>query len=459
MRLPFLDRVEERTRLQSLLDQTHGSLGVLYGRRRLGKSRLLEESLPIKQSVYYVGDERESALQRVSLASEIGQKIPGFDKVVYPDWAVLFSRWWEQAEPGSVLALDEFPALVAAAKEVPSLLQKYLDRHKGKGIHLLLTGSSQRMMQGLILDRTAPLFGRAREILKIDPLPAGWIQRALQVREGIPAVEAYAVWGGVPRYWELVADHPNLFEAIDSLVLSPLGVLYEEPRSLLLDDLRDTAQAASILSLIGRGCHRMSEIAGRLEKPATSLSRPLQRLVELNLVKREIPFGSTSRNSKRTLYRITDPFLTFWFRFVEPNRSRLEARQADKVAIEIAHSFPHHVAWIWEELARASVARGEYFGRTWGPASRWWGTGLDRKPMEIDILSESDDGGALLLGEARWAEDADAAAILASLQRKAENLPFVKTREVLFGLWLKTGRKRVQGAKVITPAMVMRNLR
>ena len=459
MMLPFLDRSEEMSRLAGLLAAPHGTLGVLYGRRRLGKSRLLEQTLPPSRSVYYVGDERESALQRAGLASEIGRRITGFDKVTYPDWESLLARWWKEAEAGSVLALDEFPALVSAAKEVPSLIQKNLDRHKAKGCHLLLTGSSQRMMQGLVLDRTAPLFGRAQEILKIVPLPAGWIQRAFRLRSGIQAVEAYAVWGGVPRYWELAADHPNLSSAIRSLILSPLGVLHEEPRGLLLDDLRDTAQAASILSLIGRGCHRMSEIAGRIGKPATSLSRPLQRLVELDLVKREIPFGTTSRNTKRTLYRIADPFLDFWFRFVEPNRSRLEVRRIGKVASEVERLFPPHVAWIWEELARASVTHMELFGRRWGPAARWWGPGLDRKQMEIDLVSESDDGGALLFGEASWAEDLDASDALGRLHRKAENFPHVGKREVRFGLWLKSGPKRNQGARIISPAMVMQCLR
>ena len=458
MKLPFLDRSEELSRLRNLLARKEGTLGILYGRRRLGKSRLLEQTLPPSRSVYYVGDDRESALQRGSLASEIARMVQGFDEVGYPQWDSLFSRWWQEADPGSVLALDEFPAIVSAAREIPSLIQKYLDRHKVKGLHLVLTGSSQRMMQGLILDRTAPLFGRASEILKIGPLPPGCICRAFHLRGGVPAVEAYAVWGAVPRYWELAADHPNLFVAIQCLALSPLGILHEEPKSLLLDDLRDTAQATSILSLIGRGCHRISEIAGRLGKPATSLSRPLQRLMELDLVKREVPFGSTARDTKRTLYRIADPFLSFWFRFVEPNRSRLEMRQTGKVALELERSFPYHVAWIWEELARSSVACLECFGRTWKPASRWWGTGLDRKPMEIDIVSESDDGDALLLGEASWAEDADPGALLHALHRKAENFPLLKKRKALFGLWLKTGRRHIRGTEVFTPAQVMRSL-
>ena len=165
--------------------------------------------------------------------------------------------------------------MVARSPELPSVIQKYVDRAHRRGLHLLVAGSSQRMMQGLVLDRSAPLYGRATEILKIAPLTAGWIGEALSIDDSCDAVTAFAHWGGVPRYWELAKEYAGLAEAARSLVLDPLGVLHEEPGRLLLDDLRDTTQAASILSLIGRGCHRVSEIAGRLGKPATSLGRPL----------------------------------------------------------------------------------------------------------------------------------------------------------------------------------------
>ncbi|HEX3126574.1 MAG TPA: ATP-binding protein, partial [Thermoanaerobaculia bacterium] len=127
MKLPFLDRNEEAARFRRLLSRAEGSLGVVYGRRRCGKSRLLREILPPSQSVYYVGDDREGSLQRASLATEIGRLLPGFDSVTYPDWDSLLARWWREARPGTVLALDEFPSLVAVGPELPSLLQKYLD--------------------------------------------------------------------------------------------------------------------------------------------------------------------------------------------------------------------------------------------------------------------------------------------------------------------------------------------
>jgi hypothetical protein len=458
MRLPFLDRHDELSRLRKTLRRREGTLAILYGRRRCGKSRLLSEVLP-RQAVYYVGDDREGSLQRAGLATEVARLLPGFARVTYPDWAALFDRFWEQAPPGTVLALDEFPALVFMAREIPSLLQKRLDHPAHRRLHLVLTGSSQRMMQGLMLDRSAPLYGRAAEILKIMPLQAGWIQKALHLRDATQAIEAYAVWGGIPRYWELAGEHPDLRTAISDLVLSPLGVLHDEPAGLLLDDLRDTAQAASILTLIGQGCHRLSEIAARLQKPATSLSRPLQRLTGLDLVRRDVPFGMHPRDAKRTLYHIADPFLRFWFRYVEPNRSRLEAQRVASVAAEVARSFNGHVGAVWEELARDSVPWLHCADREWKPARRWWGPGLDRRPLEIDVVAESEDGQALLVGEAKWSEATAGRALVQALRHKVERFPHIGARQVVLGLWLKAGPSRIDDVSVFTPGAVLRALR
>jgi AAA+ ATPase superfamily predicted ATPase len=435
MRLPFLDRTAESRRLKAFFAGGDGGLAVVYGRRRLGKSRLLSEVLPEDRAVYYVTDDREATLQRAALAEEIGRLIPGFSNVTYPGWEELLRRFWAEAPRRAVLAIDEFPSLVASAPELPSLLQKRVDSAENRGVRVVLTGSSQRMMHGLVLDGSAPLFGRAREILRIGPLPAGWIRRGLSLRSAVAATEAFAVWGGVPRYWELAAEHRSLSAAVEQLVLSPLGVLHDEPRRLLLDDLSDTTQAGSILALIGAGSHRLSEIAGRLGKPATSLARPLARLLDLGLVRRDVPFGSSVRDSKRTAYRLSDPFLRFWFRFVEPNRSRLGAGQSPQVLREVESDLSGHVASVFEDVVRQSVPRSRYGRKVWGPAASWWGPGLDRSPMEIDVVAESEDGSTLLVGEVKWSRHVDWRRETATLRRKADNLPLARGRKRLLALW------------------------
>ncbi|RPI09240.1 MAG: ATP-binding protein [Zetaproteobacteria bacterium] len=183
-------------------------------------------------------------------------------------------------------------------------------------------------------------------------------------------------------------------------------------------------------------------MASRLGKPVTSLSRPLDRLLELGLVRRDQPFGASPRDSKRSLYRIGDPFLRFWFRFVEPNRSRLEARQGSAVLHEIQRQWPAHVAGVWDDLVRASIPRRGYFNRSWGVARSWWGPGTDRAPLEVDIVAESTDGTALLVGEVQWSSRADPQPLRTELQHKVARMPLAHRREVLTGIWTPAGTGR-----------------
>ena len=426
MRLPFLNRSNELSRLEQAISSASGSFCCLYGRRRCGKSRLLRQVLPAEGSAFYVADRREPGLQRVALAEAISSVIPGFSDVAYPDWAGLLSRWWKDAPLGGVLALDEFPYLVENSPELPSLLQKLIDENAAAPTHLVLCGSSQRMMQGLVLDESEPLYGRAREILHIRPLGAAWLPEAFGMDNWNDATAMYAAWGGVPRYWELAAEFDSLWDAVESLVLDPLGVLHQEPGRLLIDDMRDTVQASSILSVVGQGCRRLSEIAGRLGKPATSMTRPVQRLLQLGLLRRDVPFGHSPRSSKVTLYTIDDPFLAFWFRFVEPNRSRLGAGALDAVRRDVEREFPQHEGAIWENMVRAAIPRINVHDTAWGIASRWWGAGTDHRTMEFDVMAESVDGQRLLVGEVKLSvSGAGIHQLENELQDKAQRLPFI----------------------------------
>jgi len=295
------------------------------------------------------------------------------------------------------------------------------------------------MMQGLVLHRSAPLYGRATEILKIEPLSAGWLAHALKL-DPVAAVEAYSVWGGVPRYWELAGGYKDMDSAVKSLVLDRFGVLHEEPLRLLFDDMHGGVQLYSIMSLIGTGCHRVSEIAGRLGKPMPSLMRPLAQLCELGYVRRDIPFGEDHKNSKRSLYRLQDSFLKFYFRFVLPYTSAL----AQGVYAESQHAWRnarvHHVAACWEDLSRISVPWLNLSGQKWGVASQWWGTAGG--PVEFDVVALSLDGRELLVGECKWMEKKeviDVDNIAARLRDKACAIPAAKGRRIVTACWLGGG--------------------
>jgi AAA+ ATPase superfamily predicted ATPase len=267
------------------------------------------------------------------------------------------------------------------------------------------------------------------------------------------------VWGGIPRYWELAADHSGgTREAIMNLVLDRDGVLHREAERLLMDDMRSAAQPHSLLSVIAHGCGRISEIAARLGKPAVNLSRPLAMLIDLGYVQRDVPFGESTKSTKRTLYRVRDPFLLFWHRYVHPNLSLLEQGLAEQVWTESGGTFGLHVAQVWETVARDSCATLSLGDIAWKPGLRWWGTGLDRKPMEIDVVAESFDRKKLLLGEAKWSDNANTDAMLSNLRKKADNFPPRGQREIVFSLWLKK-KAAAHGAHVVDPERLLRAMR
>jgi uncharacterized protein len=453
----FWDRKGEQERLGAFLAAPGGGLAVLYGRRRCGKSTLLQRVLDSKE-VYFQADQRESPLQLRSLATTLSRVLPEFDRASYADWNDLLAALYARVSGTLCVCLDEFPYLAHSAPELPSILQRYVDRPDGR-VKWVLCGSSQRMMQGLVLDRTAPLYGRAAEILKIEPLSAGWLAHALKLSPQ-DAVEAYAVWGGVPRYWELAAGHADIESALKALVWDRFGVLHDEPLRLLLDDARGAVQLYSILSLIGMGCHRVSEIAGRLGKPMPSLMRPLAQLCELGYAQRVVPFGENPKDSKRSLYRLQDSFLRFYFRFVLPYESALAQGVHGEAQRAWRGARVHHVAATWEDLSRASVPWLDFPGQTWGVASPWWGRAGGA--VELDVVALSQDGKKLLVGECKWAEKnavVDVGALSTRLREKAAVLPEAQGRRIVTACWLGGEAKaRGQAEYLFHPKEVMKAL-
>ena len=452
MRLHFLNRTREIAKLTRTLNSTEPALIVVYGRRRCGKSTLLQR-ISRKEDIYYLADQQEAPLQIKSLAAEISRQIAGFDQVVYPSWDVLFQAVQNQAKQGATLILDEFPYLVEKSPELPSILQRQIDSRQNR-VHLIICGSSQRMMQGLVLDSTAPLYGRAMEIMKLRPLEAGYLSDALDL-DPIATVEAYSIWGGVPRYWELAKQFSSIEIACKELVLDRDGILHDEPMRLLLDDMRGAGQPHSLLGLIAGGANRLSEIAGKIGKPATSLTRPLANLIQLGYIRKDVPFGSSSRSGKKTLYRLKDPFLQFWYRVVLPNYSLLEQDLIDAVYTASKQKLSMQIAEIWEELARWSTPRLEIAGQQWKPAARWWGNDRNGKNMEIDVIAESIDGQSILFGEAKWRKRSNIKQVINKLAQQAENFPNTGKRKIVLAVWCRQHEIFHEHEHIFTPKDVL----
>ena len=214
------------------------------------------------------------------------------------------------------------------------------------------------MMYGLFLDSSAPLYGRADEIIRLTPIRLPYLQEALRL-DAVSAIEEYSVWGGVPRYWELRENRRSLDDALWHNILSVNGVLYEEPVKLFQDDVKDIVKTSTIMSYVGAGANRLSEIASRCGEPATNLSRPLKKLVDLGFLEKDVPYGMDEKNAKKSLYKIADPFMAFYYQFVVPYRSFIELDRRLPIEQALSARFQEYVSMQWE----GSCDR-KYYGRS-----------------------------------------------------------------------------------------------
>ena len=195
----------------------------------------------------------------------------------------------------------------------------------------------------------------------------------------------------------------NARSRVERRGLDPLGPLHREPDQLLLEEIPSALDVRPVLDAIGAGAHRVSEIGGRVGRPATSMARPLDRLLGLGPARREVPFGEPEKTSRRSVYKIDDPFFRLWFRVVAPHRAQLASGSRPVRAALLSRYWKGLVAQAWEDICRAGlprVASASALGRLgpWGAASRWW----KGNAPEWDVVSESIDGRRLLLGEAKW---------------------------------------------------------
>ncbi len=382
MALPFSNRQRELRELDAAA--VEGGLTAFYGRRRVGKTRLLTHWLSQRHGLYSQAIEGAPMLQLDQVWSDL--RGPLGSALTPRSWGELFGVLDLQAKE-LVLCLDEFPYLVASDPSLPSLLQRWLDHRRGGKLTLFLCGSSTRMMNTLFLNRTAPLFGRARKMLHVQPMSYGAFCAACDQNARDPqAFERFALVGGVPRYWEFLRSGQSVVDLAEELFFGFAPFLDQEPMRILRDEGIAGINAVSVLEAVGRGAEKPSEIAARLGTAQSNLSRLLQQLLDANLLERELPFGESLRTTKRLRYRIGDPALRFWFRVYSPHRSRWR----HYAAAEKRRLIHEHAATVFEDCWR----------RHHPEAARFWNA-----EVELDLVrTERDAHGEeqIVVSEVKW---------------------------------------------------------
>jgi AAA+ ATPase superfamily predicted ATPase len=344
MNLEFTNRAAELKELE--VAAKAGGLLVVFGRRRVGKTRLLTHWLEPRGGLYSQAIEGAKEIQIDQVFQDVKARLE--TKLVPKSWSEFFELLGLQKKP-LILCLDEFPYLVASDPSLPSVIQRWLDHGQPKQCLLILAGSSTRMMNDLFLNRAAPLYNRARKLLQVKPMSYGAFCEACRLSPAdMESFDRFAMAGGIPKYWEFVDPSQSAVQLAEELFFGFAPYLEQEPARILRDEGIAGLNAISLLETIGRGAEKPSEMAARMATRQTNLSRLLQQLLDASILEREFPFGESARSTKRTLYRIHDPTLRFWFRVYSPHRTRWYRYEAAE-KVQLLHE---HAATVFEDYCR-----------------------------------------------------------------------------------------------------------
>lgn len=436
----FINRERELTALEEQYAARGASFVVIYGRRRVGKTTLIREFIKDKPAFYFPASEESDKENQKDFMNRLAEwmglaphEIPAYE--TWYDILGLFLK--AKSDQKKILVIDEFPFLVQSNSAFPSILQKIWDMDlQDENVMLILSGSLIHMMTRYALNYESPLYGRRTGQIKLKQIDFMHYHKFYEGMSYRDLVEHYSVTGGVPRYIELFDGDKHLFDEIKRLMLTPEGLLFEEPEFLLRREVDEVGSYFSIIKSIAEGNRKQGKISTDIGIKQTSLPKYLKTLIDLDVLEREVPVTENNpEKSKMSLYQINDNFLRFWFRFVYPERGRIELGQSDYVLEKMKSNFiDNHVAYIYENVCRSELWRLAIEGRLqFNKLGRWWNS-----KEEIDVVALDSTGEDIVFAECKYRIQPTDADVFFELLRKKELVPWNKEKRqenfVLFSI-------------------------
>jgi len=413
----FVDRAQERTQLTSSYESETSEFIVLYGRRRLGKSELVRQTIRDRDdAVYYQAIESTAENQLDNFAETVTTAFTDL-KNVRRDWEVLLE---ELGKRDAIVIIDEFPFLIEEDESLPSRIQRVWDLElQNTGMTLVLIGSSISVMEEKVLAGGSPLYGRRTATIDLGPLSVGNAREFFPAYDPENAIKTWAIYGGTPYYLQTIDPDRPLAENVQQSILSEQGLLYSEPEFLLRTELRQPNTYFSILRALAHGRRKPNEIAGMAGVDSGSLSTYLQKLRRLRLVERHIPVTASPTSSKRGRYRISAPLFRFWFRFVYGRQDRLRLLDNNAFDEVVAPELADHVSPLFERLCQEVLPQLD--DRQYRAVGQWW-----FQENEIDVLGLTNEG--LVAGECKFTSSPISEGVLANLEQTTKEVQWSKNQ-------------------------------
>ena len=431
--MPFVGRERELGTLEQLYEAGTFQMPVIYGRRRVGKTSLINRFIEGKPAVVFTAQESSAKENLIALSRAIAELSQG-DGIAALDVPVpvfeSFDAAFEQIfrigrKRRLVFVIDEYPYLAQSHRPVSSLLQAKIDREKSDSmLYLILCGSSMSFMEHQVLGYQSPLYGRRTAQIKVQPFDVFDSAKLLGGMSAEAVVAWYGMVGGIPLYLEQCDPSLSLEENMAENLLRVDSFLYGEPDSYLQQELRDPAMYNAVTRAVASGIGKPSEIADAAGIEAAAVTGYLKSLMELGVVCKEQPVVDANR--KKVRYRIADNLFRFWYRFVPQYATPLQAgRQKEVARLVTERHLSTYLGPIFEDVCRQWLLRE--MGSTRVPlildVGRWWGNDpVRREQAEIDIVALCDEG-EILFAECKWREKPTDVDVLETLERRSLLIP------------------------------------
>lgn len=446
--MEFVNRVAELEQLEDWWTRRQTGMGLVWGRRRVGKTALLQRFAEGRRTVFHTASGRPERDELAALARAATSSIGGLRDIgerPFVDWHDALETLATAAErEPMLLVLDEFPELTSVNPGLPNMLRSIWDRIGPRTrLSVLLCGSAIRTMMAIAEER-APLFGRLDLRMALHPFRPHEAARMLMGLSPADRALVYGLVGGVPLYLAWWDQGASVGANLRRLACTPGGLLLTEGELALATEVDAGDLGRQVLYAIAAGRTRHHEIADAIRADP---SRTLDRLVSLRLVERLIPVTEDPARTRRRAYRIADDFLAFWLGLLDRYRPEIERGLGDSILPVLLSSLDDHLGPRWEGMFRDHLRRRSERGEL-GPGvvavGPFW-TAAD-EPVEIDaVVLAGRERAAVALGEAKWARRVDGDRIRGQLERKVDALP--RARQPV--RYVVAGRERVDGTGII----------
>lgn len=438
----FVNRVKELDRLQTLYESSNAELAIIYGRRQIGKSELVRQSITDRDdAVYYQAVQGTATTQLTRFVEAARGTYPNITSVK-EEWEPLLTHLVDR---DAVIVIDEFPYLIDSNESLPSIIQHLWDVGVDEShATLVLTGSAIGMIHTHVLDGGAPLYGRVSQTpngrLELTQLPFQSIREFVPSYSPEDRVFIYGVFGGTPRYLNPLDASQTLGDNISRLLCDPDGALHDEPETVLQMELNEVNTYFSLLESMGSGNRSRNEIAQGAGIESTNTSYYFDRLETLHIIEKHYPALADPARSKRTRYHIRDPVFRFYFRYLYGRGGQYELYGEDAYEDLIKPELPDFVSETFESLCHDALPElyAEYtLSRV---PSQWW-----YKGHEIDVVAPTDES-TLIVGEAKFTNTPLGYDVLAGLEDSTEYIDWTPPAggdpEYEYALFSRSGFKQ-----------------